>query len=73
MQKLIFMLKLNIDNKEILLQLSLKIEIRNIIINCKKTIIVIVVKSVRSEIQYFYYWIIKNSWENRNSKAYLCI
>lgn len=73
MQKLIFMLKLNINNKEMLLQLSLKIEIRNFIINCKKTIIVIVVKSVRSEIQYSYYWIIKNSWENRNSKACLCI
>jgi len=55
MQKLIFMLKLDINNKEMLLQLSLKIEIRNIIINCKKTIIVIVVKSVRSEIQYSYY------------------
>jgi len=66
-------LKLNINIKEVLLQFSLKIEIRNVIINCKKTIIVTIVKSVRSEIQYSYYWIIKNSWENRNSKVYLCI
>lgn len=48
-------LKLNINIKEVLLQFSLKIEIRNVIINCKKTIIVTIVKSVRSEIQYSYY------------------
>jgi len=49
-QKLILTLKLNMNNEKILLQYSLKAEMNNIVADCKKVIIVIAVKSVRSKI-----------------------
>jgi len=55
MQKLALTLKLNIDNKEVLLQFSLKTEMKSIIADCEETIIVTAVESVRSEIQQSHY------------------
>jgi len=54
-QKFALTLKLNVDNEEVLLQFSLKTEMRSIVADCKETIIVTAVKSVRSEIQQPHY------------------
>jgi hypothetical protein len=49
-QKLVLILKLNVNNEKILLQYSLEAEMSNTVVDCKKVIIVIAVKSVRSKI-----------------------
>jgi len=72
-QRLAFSLDVIMNNEKILLQYSLETEMSDTASVCKKVIIVTVIESVRSKVQWSRYQIIENIWEMKESRACFCI
>ncbi len=72
-QRLALLLNVIMNNEKILLQYSLETEMSDTANVCKKVIIVTVIKSVWSKVQWLHYQIIKNIWKMKESRACFCI
>ncbi len=72
-QRLAFSLDVIMNNEKILLQYNLETDMSDTASICKKAIIVTMIESVWSKVQWLCYQIIENIWKMKESKAWFCI